>query len=67
MSACALEAPPFPDREPTHWCSGMRPHARKGRGGFAPEGIKIASAEQRRRTPPLFAQYLVRLARAVAL
>lgn len=47
----------------THWASGMRPHARKGRGGFAPEGIKICSAEQRRRTPIAFAEWLVGLAR----
>src|SRR5690606_12067518 len=44
----ALEAPPFPGREPTHWCSG----GGTGRGK-TPPGIKIASAQQRRRTPPL--------------
>jgi hypothetical protein len=30
----------------------------------APPGIKVCSAQQRRRTPPEFAAYLVRLARA---
>lgn len=53
-----------PKREPTHWVSGGRSHARKGAGGFVPPGIKVCSAQQRRRTPPLFAEYLVRLARA---
>jgi len=69
----ALEAPPFPGREPTHWVSGRREGQKgaaefrsSGRGGVAPAGIKICSAQQRRRTPPLFAEYLVRLARAAA-
>lgn len=57
----ALEEPPFPGRKPTHWCSGNR--ANKN-GGSVPPGIKICSAQQRRRTPPLLAAYLVRLARA---
>src|SRR5690606_11793575 len=57
----ALEAPPFPGREPTYWCSG----GGTGRGK-TPPGIKICSAQQRRRTPPLFAKYLVKLARSVA-
>lgn len=60
----ALEAPPFPGREPTHWISGGRKHDRKGSGGVVPDGIKVCSPQQRRRTPPLFAEYLVRLARA---
>jgi hypothetical protein len=54
-----------PPREPTHWVSGGRRHARKGSGGFAPPGIKICSAQQRRRTPPAFAEWLVSLARTV--
>jgi len=61
----ALEAPPFPGRAPTHWVSGGRKHDRKGSGGVVPPGIKVCSAQQRRRTPPEFAAYLVRLARAV--
>lgn len=59
-----LEAAPFPGRAPTHWVSGGRLHDRKGSGGIVPPGIKVCSAQQRRRTPPLFAEYLVRLARA---
>jgi hypothetical protein len=46
----------------THWCSGGRSHSRKGSGGFAPPGIKICSAQQRRRTPPAFAAWLAALA-----
>lgn len=61
----ALEAPPFPGREPTHWISGGRNKLRKGSGGIVPPGIKVCSAQQRRRTPPLFAEYLIRLARSV--
>ncbi len=64
VPSSALEAPPFPGREPTHWVSGGRRHSRKGSGGFAPPGIKICSAQQRNRTPQLFAEYLVRLAEA---
>lgn len=61
----ALETPPFPGRKPTHWCSGFREHSRRGQTGAAvPPGIKVCSAQQRRRTPPLFAGYLVRLARS---
>ena len=59
-----LERPPFPGRAPTHWVSGGR-ISRTG-GGVVPSGIKVCSAQQRRRTPPLFAEYLVRLARAAA-
>jgi hypothetical protein len=62
-----------PPREPTHWCSGFRtagksysPAYYKQRGSAVPLGIKVCSAQQRRRTPPLFAEYLVRLARAAA-
>lgn len=62
-----IDAPPFPGRKPTHWASGGRRHARKGSGGFAPEGMKICSAQQRNRTPELFAAYLVRLARNVSV
>jgi hypothetical protein len=61
----ALEAPPFPGREPTHWISGGRGReGKKAKTTPAPPGIKVCSAQQRRRTPPLFAEYLVRLARA---
>lgn len=62
----ALEGPPYPGRQPTHWCSGGRDYpGRKHRGMVAPPGIKCASAQQRRRTPRLFAEYLIRLARSV--
>jgi len=61
----ALEAPPFPGREPTHWVSGGRGRVgKKAKTTPVPPGIKVCSAQQRRRTPPLFAEYLVRLARA---
>lgn len=50
---------------PTHWCSGSRNQRRnKGSGGIAPAGIKFCSAQQRRRTPPLFADWLIGLARS---
>lgn len=66
VPASALER--RPRREPTHWISGRRtpfPRATKGpRPGLAPAGIKFCSNQQRRRTPPEFAAYLVRLARA---
>jgi hypothetical protein len=51
-----------PPRKPTHWCSGVHtPGAR----GETPPGIKICSAQQRRRTPPEFAKWLVSLAAQV--
>jgi len=50
---------------PTHWVSGGRLHTRKGSGGIVPPGIKVCSAQQRRRTPPAFAEWLVSLARQV--
>jgi hypothetical protein len=56
----ALESRPA--REPTHWVSGGR--GSRNIRGPVPPGIKICSAQQRRRTPPDFAAYLVRLARA---
>lgn len=54
--------PPLPGRAPTHWVSGGRLHNRKGSGGIVPPGIKVCSAQQRRRTPPAFARWLVDLA-----
>lgn len=45
---------------PTHWCSGSRTAKR----GAVPEGIKVCSVRQRRRTPQAFAEWLVSLARA---
>jgi hypothetical protein len=50
-----------PPRKPTHWASGGRrpkdPHRTP-----VPQGIKVCSAQQRRRTPPEFALWLVELA-----
>jgi hypothetical protein len=59
----ALEAPPFPGRQPTHYASGGRTSSSRT-GGAVPPGMKVCSAQQRNRTPLLFAEYLVRLARA---
>lgn len=59
-----LGSPPFPGRSPTHWISGTRSNRRKPIDRV-PSGIKVCSAQQRRRTPQLFAEYLVRLARSV--
>lgn len=53
-----------PSRVPTHWVSGGRLHDRKGSGGVVPPGIKVCSAQQRRRTPPEFARWLVDLAKS---
>jgi hypothetical protein len=64
----ALEQAPFPGRQPTHWVSGSRATPGRKRPAStrydAPPGIKICSAQQRNRTPQLFAEYLVRLAHA---
>jgi len=59
----ALRYPP--KREPTHWISGGRVQSRKGSGGVVPPGVKVCSAQQRRRTPPEFARYLISLAESV--
>ena len=53
-----IELPPA--RKPTHWCSGWHDAARP-----IPSGMKAASTEQIRRTPPAFAEWLVSLARSV--
>jgi len=56
-------SPPYPGRKPTHWIGGGR-----GRNEYEsrriPAGIKAASSEISRRTPPLFAEHLVALARS---
>jgi hypothetical protein len=52
-------------RKPTHWVSGGRTNSSR-KGSPVPPGIKVCSAQQRRRTPPAFAEYLVSLARAAA-
>ena len=48
-----------PPCEPTHWASGSRTAIR----GPIPPGIKVCSTQQRRRTPPAFARWLIDLAR----
>ena len=55
-----IERRPFPGREPTHWVSGRRGSPRAYDN--VPPGIKVCSAEQRRRTPDAFAAFLVLLA-----
>lgn len=55
----ARTMPPAPEpREPTHWASGSRTAPR----GPVPPGIKVCSAQQRRRTPVAFAQWLIEVA-----
>jgi hypothetical protein len=46
---------------PTHWASGSRNAPR----GPVPDGIKVCSAEQRRKSPPAFAEWLIEIARSV--
>lgn len=48
-----------PSREPTHWVSGVHTPGARGK---PPPGIKICSAQQRRRTPVAFAEWLIALA-----
>lgn len=50
---------------PTHWVSGTRNP--NHRGGTVPPGIKVCSAQQRRRTPPLFADWLIAMARSSSI
>lgn len=52
---------PFPERQPTHWLSGGRTPSSR-RGSPVPPGIKVCSAQQRRRTPVAFAEWLLDLA-----
>ena len=55
----------MPERsEPTHWVSGGRSKRRTGYGGRRPDHILACSAEQRRRTPLAFAEWLIRLAKS---
>ncbi len=61
--------PPYPPaREPTHWISGFRssshrdPERYSKSGSAVPPGIKVCSAQQRRRTPVAFALWLIEVA-----
>jgi hypothetical protein len=55
-----LDFPPVPaPRAPTHWCSGVHTPGARGK---PPAGIKICSAQQRRRTPVAFAEWLIQVA-----
>lgn len=55
-----------PAREPTHWISGGRGReGKKSKTTPVPDGIKVCSAEQRRRTPRAFAEWLLDLAASV--
>lgn len=67
VGAPIVEAGSYPPpREPTHWISGGRGRAgKKAKTTPVPPGIKICSAQQRRRTPPAFAEWLVSLAESV--
>ena len=47
---------------PTHWISGARDRSVARLRGVCPPGIKICSAQQRRRTPVAFASWLLGLA-----
>lgn len=49
-----------PPREPTHWAAGGH-HSKNGHSCI-PAGMKACSAQQRRRTPPAFADWLIALA-----
>lgn len=51
---------------PTHWVSGGRkPRKDRTATALVPPGIKVCSAQQRRRSPPEFAAWLVMLAASV--
>lgn len=56
-----------PPGTPTHWISGARDRAVAHLRGVCPPGIKMCSAQQRRRTPEPFAAWLVELARATRI
>lgn len=62
IAPAAITPPPFPDRKPTHWCSGTRKRQPGSKGGILPPGMKFCSAAQRRRTPLAFAKWLIDLA-----
>ncbi len=51
-----------PPREPTHWVTGGRGRTGTRNHTPVPAGIKIASAQQRHRTPRAFAEWLIEVA-----
>ena len=53
--------PRMPRQRATHWVCGSR--VPRASGGVRPAGMKVCSSQQRRRTPPAFAEFLVDLAR----
>lgn len=53
--------PPYPGASPTHWIGGGRTNSSRN-GAPIPMGIKACSAQQRRRTPIAFAEWLIELA-----
>lgn len=56
----AKDYPPMPPKGVvTHWCSGSH---KPGDRGETPTGVKVCSAQQRRRTPVAFAEWLIDLA-----
>lgn len=56
-----------PKREPTHWISGGRGReGKKAKTTPVPPGIKVCSAQQRRRTPRAFAEFLIGIAATCA-
>jgi hypothetical protein len=61
----ALEDTPFPGREPTRSVSGKRGRPTQAAHPGWREQLPRCSDTERRRTPPLFAEYLIRLARSV--
>lgn len=61
----AVTPAPYPGRKPTHLVSGFKKSKSRcatSTGSPVPDGIKICSAQQRRRTPPAFAEWLLELA-----
>lgn len=64
VPTAALTFPP--GGTPTHWISGFRSTTNQKqyltRGSAVPPGIKVCSAQQRRRTPLRFAEWLIDLA-----
>ena len=53
--------PRMPRRKATHWVCGSRVPRKSG--GVRPAHMLVCSSQQRRRTPPAFAEFLVELAR----